>query len=950
MSRNDAVQLMIRPILSHDNGTSAMNSRERRSRLLAFFCCLACLSSSPLLKSQTIVSSLAGRDTGEVSFVDLERAFRQWSSGKDLAKAHGWKWFKRWEAFNASRANPDGTLPGPSILWHEATRVRGNKTDAAKTASAEGWAPVGPTALADSQYIAYQPGLGRINCVAFHPTDPNTLWIGASQGGIWKSIDGGEHWTPLGDDLPILRISDISVDPNDPETIYIALGDYAYVGVDLVHTDRKRNTHYGMGVYKTTDGGATWSPTGLSFRLTDYDGSLIRRVFIDPGDSRRLVAAGTGGIWRSSDAGETWRHGSEAFIWDIDRSPANPDILYATTGFLYAFQTGSAGIIRSTDFGATWEHLDIAIPPKNAVQRIELAVSPSDPSTLYAVACDIDGAFYGFYRSTDSGTTWSATATAESGPNILGSFTGSQDQGDFYGQGAYDLTILVDPGNNDHVFVGGINIWATENAGSAWNCTGYWVDQFGPSVHADQHFLAWNPLNKRFYVCNDGGIYSTDSIISGSWDAVLAGEQYSWPTRWTNLTNGLNITSFYRLSVGRGATERVIAGAQDNSTYYFDGTSWAHTFGGDGMECIISPNNPKKIYGSAQFGSLMSSSDGGRTIRYDLAGPIIRDYNEQREWTAPLAMDPSNPDVLYLAFGNLWKSTGDDTLWSPISSFAPEQPAGFVPPATAMAISTADPNYIYIGKRVDYLSKIPSRLWMTSTGGSSWRDVTAGLPDSLYITYIATHGRDPGRAWAVFGGFVDGVKVYETTDAGMSWRNVSKNLPNVPVNCIVHDTMSTANTVYVGTDIGVYYTTDSLDRWYPFNLNLPNVIVSELEIGYDSRKLYAATFGRGIWAASLLPPTPLSVDGNGSGVRREMSVYPNPNRGRLTIELRNVRPHRPLSVTIIDITGRTIYRNRIVPEGDATQMPIDLDEAYGTYFAKVSDGSTSNVVRFVVDR
>lgn len=895
-------------------------------------------------------SSLAGHDTNRVTFVDLERAFRQWSSGRDLDTTRGWKWFKRWEAFNASRTNPDGSLPSPSVFWEEASQIAGRKGGVGERASAEGWAPIGPTALADSEYISYAPGLGRINCMAFHPTDSNTLWIGASQGGIWKSVNGGNSWAPLGDDLPILRISDISVDPNDPETIYIALGDYAYVGVDLVHTDRKRNTHYGMGVYKTTDGGATWNPTGLSFRLTDYDGSLIRRVFVDPRDSRRLVAAGTGGVWRSSDGGESWSHGSEEFIWDIDRSPADPDVLYATTGFLYAFQTGNAGIIRSTDFGETWQHLPVDIPSKNAVQRIELAISPSDPSRIYAVACNLGGAFYGFYRSTDAGDTWSKPLGTEDELNILGSLNGRPDRGDSYGQGIYDLAILVDPKNSDHVLVGGINIWATEDGGSSWDGVSYWLEQYGPSLHGDQHFFAYNPLNERFYVCNDGGIYSTDQIVTGSWDEALSGSRHSWPTVWTNLTNGLNITSFYRLSVGRGPVERVIAGAQDNSTYYFNGTSWAHTFGGDGMECIISPDDPQKLYGSAQYGSLMFSPNGGRSIRYNLSQSIIREHNEQGEWSTPLAMDPSNPDILYAAYGNLWKSIDNDTVWNAISSFAPEASSGQVLPATAMAISVPDPSVIYIARRIDHPLGVPSQLWMTSTGGNSWRNVTDGLPDSLYITSVATHGGDPKTAWVTCGGFIDGTKVYRTTDAGSSWENISKNLPNVPVNCIVHDTLSTGNTIYAGTDLGVYYTNDGLDRWYPFNRNLPNVIVSELEIHYGSRKLYAATFGRGIWAAGLLPPTILSVDGTGSGTRREIEIYPNPNHGRFTVDLRDARPRLPLTVSIIDVTGRTIYRNEIIPGNDHDRIPIDIDPGYGTYFLKVSDGSLTNVVRFVVDR
>ncbi|MEM8908584.1 MAG: hypothetical protein AAGD05_12105, partial [Bacteroidota bacterium] len=235
----------------------------------------------------------------------LEGHFLEWSQNHDLEQTKGWKWHQRWLNEQVIRSNVRGEMPDHRPLFEAASALAASKAQQAAQRNTS-WMPVGPNVHPVVPNDDFFRGMGRINTIAFHPTDPNTFWVGVAQGGVWKTTNSGTSWLPLTDNLPILRISDIAVDPNDPDVMYISVGDYAYLGISLNTTGSKRHTHYGMGVFKTTDGGQNWNPTGLQFDQLGEDASLIRRVFINPANSQELVAAGMPGIWRSSDAGATW--------------------------------------------------------------------------------------------------------------------------------------------------------------------------------------------------------------------------------------------------------------------------------------------------------------------------------------------------------------------------------------------------------------------------------------------------------------------------------------------------------------------------------------------------------------------------------------------------------------------------------------------------------------------
>lgn len=888
------------------------------------------------LCAQDFLNNIARPEGEPLKIQHLQAAFDNWAAQVDLSEEKGWKWYARWLEEQAIRAGGDGSFGNQEPLFRaamekvalEQNRISGRNPN---------WMPAGPAgypAIAENfSYIIR--GMGRINCITFHPTDPNTFWVGVAQGGIWKTTNSGQSWMPLDNGLPILRISDIAVNPGNPDEMYISVGDYAYIGAALDLDDRKRHTHYGLGVYKTTNGGQSWHPTGLTFDQTGRDGSLTRRVFIHPDNSQRLLAAGLFGIRSSEDGGETWNTISSEMIWDIKRHPADPNTLYASTAYVRTLGQGNAAIWKSVDFGQNWTSHDTGIPPTGAVQRIDLAISPSNPDYVYALACDMNRGFYGLFRTTDGGGDWELRSTS---PNILHWYDG-QGNG---GQGTYDLVILVHPEDPDRIYAGGINIWGSEDGGLNWKMASYWVGgETRQSIHADQHFLAYNPLDGKYYGCNDGGLSRTDEIVLGSADSMFNHPGYSFQTQWEDIAGGMQITSFYRLGLSRSNPGDLIAGAQDNSTWLKQDGAWTNTIGGDGMEGLIHPDDPNIIYGSSQFGNIAASYDGGNDF-FSVSGNIPAGNNERAAWTTPFMLEPGNPSVLYVAYTNLYKSVNGGNSFVKRSNFP-------IPalPVSGFAVSPADKDHIYLAHRLYHSLGQPSYMWRTRNGGNSWDNITEGLPDELFFTYVTADDENPDLVWVSVGGFSEGKKVYRSDDGGGNWQNISYNLPNIPVNCVVQDPNSPANAVYIGTDIGVYYINDEMDGWELYSDGLPNVIVSELEILPAEGKLYAATFGRGIWEGNTVDET---VDVEAPGFEAlAVQVSPNPNDGRFRLEVDGLPSAGAFQVEIVDIMGRRALHRREAAAGRRFAQEYELSLPYGLYFLRLTVGKQRRVVKFVVE-
>lgn len=892
-----------------------------------------------------------------LNFYDIQNAFNKWSEGKDLSTAKGIKSYKRWEWFYEPRVYPTGKMPDNRIYWKESQKYRNYNRSLRSNSN---WSSISPNAIPSPYDTLNIIGMGRINSITFHPTDTNTIWIGASSGGAWKTTDNGATWTCLTDMIPLLRVSDVAVDPNNTDILYLSTGD-----INTIMLGGESNQ--GVGILKSIDGGASWDTTGLSFNLIQGNNTLIRRVIVNPANSSELVAATYSGIYKSFDAGNSWSQINNLRIIDLDENPLNTNTLYAAT-YYNSSSIFSKRVYRSYDFGSTWTELNTGIQTGNAILRIELAIAPSDTNYIYALACANDNGLYGVYKSIDAGETWSMVGALDTTghpgaalmPNILGWADGGMsgfipDEG---GQGTYDLTLVVDPNNRDLVYTGGVNMWGSDDGGTTWDIVSLWYGLFGASIHADQHYSMFHPLTGKFYQAHDGGIDVTDNLIIGDMGyvysncvniiAVLAGDYenalypncYYLPTQWTNITNGLHITEFYRLGLCDSNPDIIVAGAQDNGTFLYNSGNWVSTFGGDGMEAMIAHNDDNIIYATNYNGALSRSDDGGITYVSSLEEPITT-AGETGAWVTPFAMHPISSDTIYAGFNNVWKSNDKGVTWTKISAISGS--ANLVD----IAISPSDPDSTF------YCCQA-TNIYKTNNGGASLTNIKVGLPyGQASMTKIAVNDTNPDNIWVTFSGYVAGEKVYVTYDAGTTWINISDGLPNVPVNCIVYEKETingVTGAIYVGTDIGVYYTNDSIlatpTKWIDYSTNLPNVVVSELEIHYGAGKLRAATYGRGIWE------TPLYIAENTGNVNQitnnpyGLNIYPNPNNGLFTISAK-FEKQEEIKISIFSLKG-----DKVLSLHDNAEMNynrnIDISKlADGSYIIQTSVGETTYTTKFI---
>ncbi len=858
----------------------------------------------------------------------LQLQFDEWASHTDLKNTKHWKYFKRWEHEMEMHTDGQGRMGAPAIYINEAVNSANEKlTHQHEKFINSAWTPVGPNTLPGNETGYMQNGIGRINCIAFHPTNPSTYFVGVAQGGVWKTTNNGVSWTPLTDNLPIDRISDISIDPNNPNTMYISVCDFEYIDVALNLDGRKRHTHYGLGVYKTTDGGLTWNPTGLTFQLTNGDASLIRKILVNPANSNQVVACGVSGMYTSANGGATWTHSLDSLFWDLVQDPTNPSTLYATTGWLQYQNIGSVGIYKSIDFGNTWTMLNTGIASTGVIQRIKLAIAPSDHNYIYAMTVGMDEGSAGIYKSANAGLTWTYI---NPGVNMLEGGDGTAAGG----QGTYDLGFSVKIDDKNTVYVGGVNIWGSTDGAQTFNPVSHWTLQYGPTLHGDIHFLETQPLTGNIFVCSDGGLYRTTAVTPETWNDANGG--IPWPTQWTTISNGMSITSFYRVSSSRNTTDRLSAGAQDNATFYYDGAAWNTIFGGDGMDNYCDPINNNMVIGSSQYGNFYVSNDGGLST----VGANVNVNGEAGEWVSPIVADYNNPGTIYAGLTNVVKSTDGGYSWNaltpmPVNSIHDNE-------MSALAVGYNNTNVIYGSRRIRYEYSSPSTIYVSQNGGNSWTDITAGLPDTLYITSIDVNQNNANVAYIALAGFSAGNKVYKTTNAGATWQNISYNLPNVPVNCI--KTVPVYGDLMVATDLGVYVFNSQTNTWVSNSTGLPNVIISDIDFNPVLNKIYISTFGRGIWQ-NTLSSVVTNIHSN-DNVEIGAELYPSPNDGSFTLHFSDTEAkNESIHLDIIDIMGRIAFSTDLTGQTTYTEK-MDLNP--GMYFAKLRSKTLNGVKSFIV--
>ncbi len=746
------------------------------------------ISTMPLVaKAQEYVRLMEQQDA---NFYDIQDAFNTYWDGKPYEKGKGWKQFKRWEWFMEPRVYPTGKLPNPALVYNEYINFKNKYTSKKPNNKTANWTPLGPSSW---NSIGWNPGIGRVNAITVDPNNNNIIYIGTPAGGCWKSTDGGNSWNPLTDELSSLGVSGIAIDPTNSNTIYIATG------------DGDGNDTYSIGVLKSTDGGATWNQTGLTWTTTQA--RVMRKILINPVNPNIIFVASSHGLFKSTDAGANWISVLSGTIRDVEFNPLNPNTVFACT---------ATNFFRSTSGGGlnTYTGIINGLAQPSAIGRMAIAVTPADTNYVYVLVSDINtSGFLGLYRSIDAGSSFTLRTNT---PNVFGYNTNGNDSG---GQSWYDMALAVSPTNKEVVFTGGINVWRSVNGGMSLTALSQWNWPTGSYeyVHADIHTLDF--YGNTLFCGSDGGIFK--SINNGS--------------SFTDLTSGIQHSQFYR--IGNSVTNPgiIMGGTQDNGSLMLKNGSWIHVTGGDGMECVVDYSNPNIMYSTSQYGNVYKSTDGGNSFN-GITGGI----GASGAWVTPYMLDPVNPNTIYLGYEDVWKSTNGGNTWNTISSFSSSQDL------KSLVVAPSNNNVIYVAT--------DNAIRKTTNGGANWTDITGSLPN-LAITYIAVHNTNPDTLWVSLSGFTSGQKLYKSEDGGSSWINVSGNLPNLPINCVTYEYGSN-NGLYVGTDLGIYYTNDDLIQWQSFMDGLPNVIVNELEIHYGTGKIRAATYGRGIWESDLFVTAP----------------------------------------------------------------------------------------------
>ena len=769
--------------------------------------------------------------------------------------------------FYQQRAYPHGTID--KTIYYNALKEKKASNQIMNRNMPE-WQFEGPTNI-----------VGRITDVEMHPSSMDVIYAGAASGGIFKSMDQGESWTPVFEDALSLAIGDIGIAPSDPNILYVGTGESNAGGGSIAYN--------GYGIYKSENAGASWQHLGL-----ENIGS-VGKLIIHPDDPDKVIVAAMGplfennaerGLFRTLDGGQNWEQvlfvSDSTGAIDLAMHPENPDIIYAATWErvrrfnLRQYGGPTSGVYRSIDGGASWAELTNGLPEYDN-GRIGLATTPAAPDMVYALYTDSIGYYKNVFRSYDSGENWTAIDTN----GVLLQSVGNISYAWWFGK------VFVHPEDPESFFVHNLHAYRTINGGTNWANISF---NDTTELHVDQHALYIHPQDPDFVVLgNDGGIYiSRDG--GDSWEAK----------------DNLPIAQFYTCEVDFSEPERLYGGTQDNGTLRIltsTEDNWQRILGGDGMVVKVNPANNNIIYASLQRGILTISTNGGGSFSFAMNG--INTSTERRNWKTPYVLSPDNPSVLYYGSQRLWRSQNGASLWEPISPDLTGNPPQLDPSnaygtITAIAVSPVDSDIIYVGTD-------DGRVWNTTEGGGifNWNDLSANLPDR-WVTAVATHPVEPETAYVTFSGYRYGEymgHVFQTIDGGASWTDVSIDLPEVPVNDIIIDPEN-PEWLYLATDVGVYYSLNEGNDWAELGSGLPNVVINDIVLHSPTRKLIAGTYGRSMY--SILLEKALSTEAI-EAAAIDLEVYPNPVRDLTTISFQ-LKESGHADIALFNMNGQLIQR------------------------------------------
>ena len=797
-----------------------------------------------------------------LSFI-LEQQFPVREENEGVDKQMPGDWFFRQRAYPQGYIDP--RLRKASLVQAEEMRTHLNPY------VVPAWQFRGPTNIG-----------GRITGMDISRQDPDVLYIGAADGGVFRSTNAGVNWTPLTDNQPSLSMGAIAVDPANDNVIYGGTGEANSSG----------DSYDGFGVIKSTDAGVTWFSAGLE------ETRHIGKIVIDPVNTQIVYVAGMGnlftgnpgrGVYKTTDGGSTWNRvlfvNDTTGVADIAINPQNPNILLAASwqrrrapeGRVYVGGPGT-GIYRTTDAGSTWTLLSNGLPaPSATVGRPGIAIAPSNPSVAYVEYCDDPGNFLGVYKTTNGGDSWTRTNDA-----ALSSTTG--------GFGWYFGNVFVNPANENNVYVFGVQIGKSTNGGASWTVQN--------TSHADNHAMVFHPTNPNILcIGNDGGFCA--STNGGS----------SW-FRQTN--QDLPISQFYAGCIDELNPNASMGGMQDNGTPRTQTgglSNWTSVNGGDGFYTAIDYTNSNYQYAESQYGAIVRTTNNWSSSSGGSSG-----FTGRKNWSTPILIDPNNPQVLYTGSERLHRSTTRATAWTPISPDLTNGPVpGFSAYATITTIDVArtDSSSIIVGTD-------DANVWVTTNLGTTWTNVKAGLPNR-WVTWVKFDPVDHNIAYVTMSGYrIDSYlpHIFRTTNLGATWQDISSNLPEAPIDVVVVDPQYPGR-LYIGTDVGAFFSTNTGQTWSPMGTGLPNVVIDDMRLHQPTRIIRAFTHGRSMWQLSIdsLVTTGVSEQAHLPTGFSLAQNYPNPFNPSTTIVFSTSRQDR-VQLTIYDGEGkevRTLVNSQISP-------------------------------------
>jgi photosystem II stability/assembly factor-like uncharacterized protein len=726
-----------------------------------------------------------------------------------------------------------------------------SKPDAAAAASA----PTAKSLLTEATLSGLQlrnigPAImsGRISDIAIHPTRRHVWYVTVGSGGVWKTANAGTTWTPVFDAQGSYSIGCVTLDPSNPDTVWIGTGENV----------SGRHVGIGDGVYKSLNGGKTWTNVGL--RQSDH----IARILVDPRNSNVVYVAAEGPLWssggerglyKSIDGGTTWTLSLEinkdTGVTSAEMDPSNPDIVYAAAyqrrRSVAAFIGGGpdSGIYKSVDAGKSWRKLTVGLPTGD-MGKIGLAVSPTNPSVVYATveAAPDEG---GFFRSTDRGESW------EKRNSYISGGTGPH----------YYQEIFADPNRFDRVYQMDPGMQVTDDGGRTWRR----VDE--KNKHSDNHAMAFVTGDPEFILNgNDGGVY----------------ESHDTGKTWRFFEN-LPVTQFYKVALDNAKPfYNVHGGTQDNGTqagpsrtlnaHGISNADWVVTFGADGYACAVDPTDPNTVYLEWQEGNLVRYDRKSQETVYVSPKPGTDEPPLRFNWDAPVLVSPHAHTRIYYASQYVWRSDDRGNSWTKISPdltrniFRLEQPImGRTWSADALWHHSAMSMYSTISSLSEsplvegliYAGTDDGLVQVTEDGGKTWRrvDKLPGAPEPFFVNEIKASRLERDVVFVAVDSHKTGdYKPYllRSDDRGRTWRSISGDLPQRGwVWSIVQDHVK-KELLFAGSEYGIYATIDGGIHWVKLAGSVPTISFRDLEIQERESDLVGASFGRSIYVLDDYSP------------------------------------------------------------------------------------------------